>query len=77
MEAGPRWTETLVVHDPWTKLTGFSVKKKSKIQLFLEFCREAPPVSLKSSCSPQKIQEDPWFLKIIPDIALATSRNYK
>jgi hypothetical protein len=29
--------------------------------------------------SPQstKFQEDPWFFKIIPDIALATSRNYK
>jgi hypothetical protein len=29
--------------------------------------------------SPQSIKfhEDPWFSKIIPDIALATSKNYK
>jgi hypothetical protein len=29
--------------------------------------------------SPQstKFQEDPWFSKIIPDIALDTSKNYK
>jgi hypothetical protein len=24
-----------------------------------------------------KFQEDPWFSKIVPHIALATSRNYK
>jgi hypothetical protein len=25
--AGPWWTNTPVVHNPWTKLIGFSVKK--------------------------------------------------
>jgi hypothetical protein len=36
-----------------------------------------PCLSTESSQSLQKFQEDPRFSKIIPDIALATSRNYK
>jgi hypothetical protein len=53
-----------------------SSKINPKFNYSRNFAR-GPSVSLKSSHSSQKFQEDPWFLKIIPDIALATSKNYK
>jgi hypothetical protein len=51
-------------------------KNKSKNSYFGKFAKR-PLGFFEISPLSTKFKEDPWFLKIIPDIALATSRNYK
>jgi hypothetical protein len=54
----------------------FPLKKISETDNPCQQYKE-PPAFSKIDPQSTKFLEHPWFLKIIPDIALATSRNYK
>jgi hypothetical protein len=54
----------------------FPLKKIPHWKIHADFA-VTPCPSVKSSRSQRKFQEDPWFSKIILDMALATYRNYK
>jgi hypothetical protein len=71
MEGGPWWTRVLVVHDPWTKPTEFSVKNNPKINYPRKFAKRALGFFIIKPQSPNFL-EDLWFLKIFPNIPLAT-----
>jgi hypothetical protein len=52
------------------------LKKISKTDNPCQLYKE-PPAFFQIDLQSRKFHEEPWFLKIIPDIALATSKNYK
>jgi hypothetical protein len=69
---GPPWTSSAVVHEPWTESTHFSFSK-------INLNPEIPTTLHKGPCSYTILTHSPHismktigFLKIIPDIPLAT-----
>jgi hypothetical protein len=75
MEAGPQWTGVLLVHDPWTKPTDFSIQKQIRKAIILGKFVKRPLDFFVIKQQPPNFQEEPWFSKIILDIPLPEITN--